>query len=65
MPGLPRGVGRTTIAQQPRNPPNPRTATDDEVDLRSSQLREPGELRSRGVLTEEEFNQQQSWILNQ
>jgi Short C-terminal domain len=38
---------------------------DDDAAMRLSQLRDLGELRSRGILTQEEFDQQKQWILNQ
>ncbi len=60
-----RQANRWAQQEQPWNASKPVSATDDEVDMRLSQLRELGELKSRGVLTEEEFNQQKNWILNQ
>jgi hypothetical protein len=62
-----RQAGRWA-AQQERQPypPQPQAPdADDEAAMRLSQLRELGELRSRGILTQEEFNQQKQWILNQ
>jgi hypothetical protein len=43
----------------------PETEMDDEVVMRLGQLRDLGELKSRGVLAEEEFDQQKNWILSQ
>jgi hypothetical protein len=60
-----RQANRWAQQEQPRYAPNPMPATDDEVAMRLSQLRELGELKSRGVLSEEEFDQQKNWILNQ
>ena len=33
--------------------------------MKLNQLRELGELKSQGVLTQEEFDEQKQWILNQ
>ena len=52
-------------ARQEEQPPYPPPAADDEPTMRLSQLRELGELKSRGVLTQEEFEQQKRWILGQ
>ena len=43
----------------------PVSEMDDEVVMRLGQLRDLGELKSRGVLAEEEFDQQKNWILSQ
>jgi len=58
-----RQAGRWARQDQVAYPP-PRTTTD-EAALRLSQLRELDELRGRGVLTQEEFDHQKQWILNQ
>jgi putative oligomerization/nucleic acid binding protein len=55
-----RQAGRWAQEEQVRAP-----EAEEETALRLNQLRELGELRSQGVLTEEEFNQQKQWILNQ
>jgi putative oligomerization/nucleic acid binding protein len=80
MPGLLRGIARTAIvagtATAVSNRVSRRQAgrwaeraqvpgVDDESSTRLSQLRELADLRSQGVLTEEEFNEQKHWILNQ
>lgn len=60
-----RQAGRWARQDQPSYPPPQDPAADDEAAMRLHQLRELGELRSQGILTEEEFNQQKQWILNQ
>ena len=80
MPGLLRGIARTAIvagtATAVSNRVSRRQAgrwaqqtqesmVDSESSLKLSQLRELADLRSQGVLTEAEFNEQKHWILNQ
>lgn len=59
-----RQAGRWAAqAEQPDYPPP--STVDSEAQLKLSQLRELGDLKSRGILTDEEFDQQKNWILNQ
>jgi hypothetical protein len=54
-----RQAGRWARQEQaPIDPP-----ADDDIAMKLDQLRELGELQSRGVLTQEEFDQQKRWIL--
>lgn len=78
MPGLLRGIARTAVVaatavsnrvsrrQAGRWPSRSIPATTgSEADLKLAQLRALGELKQRGILTEEEFNQQKRWVLDQ
>jgi hypothetical protein len=61
-----RQAGRWAAQQeQPQYPPPQAPAADDQAATKLSQLRELGELRNGGVLTEEEFDQEKRRILNQ
>jgi len=60
-----RQAGRWAQQDQGPYPPPQASDADEEAAMRLSQLRELGELRSRGILTQEEFDQQKQWILNQ
>jgi hypothetical protein len=62
-----RQAGRWAQQEQAQYPPPPPQAptADDEAAMRLNQLRELGELKSRGILTQEEFDHQKQWILNQ
>jgi hypothetical protein len=60
-----RQAGRWAAQEQAQYPPPQESTMDDEASMKLSQLRELGELKSRGILTEEEFNQQKQWILSQ
>lgn len=53
-----RQAGRWARQEQPPGP-----TADDDIAMKLDQLRELGELQSRGVLTQEEFDQQKRWIL--
>jgi hypothetical protein len=53
MPGLLRGIARTAVV----------AGTADDMDAKLAQLRELGELKSQGVLSEEEFAAQKRRIL--
>jgi len=59
-----RQAGRWARQEQQQYPEAPAAATDNEADMKLAQLRELGELKSRGILTEAEFNQQKRWILD-
>jgi hypothetical protein len=60
-----RQAGRWAQQDQPRYSSPQAPAADDEAAMRLSQLRDLGDLRSQGILSEEEFIQQKEWILNQ
>jgi hypothetical protein len=60
-----RQAGRWAQQDQIRYPPPPAPAENDEAAMRLSQLRDLGDLRNQGILSEEEFIQQKEWILNQ
>lgn len=51
-------------AQEPAEPAQPEPAAGGGMDDTLAQLKQLGELRSQGVLTEAEFQQQKSRILN-
>lgn len=55
-----RQAGRWAQQDQPPYPPS---AEDDQESVRLGQLRELGELKRAGLLTEEEFAQQKARIL--
>ena len=57
-----RQAGRWAQQEQQRYPAEPNA--ENEADLKIAQLRELGELKTRGVLSEAEFDQQKRWILN-
>jgi hypothetical protein len=59
-----RQAGRWAQEDRSQYPPQA-PAGDDEAATRLSQLRELGDLRRQGILTEEEFNEQKEWILHQ
>ncbi|MEV6008043.1 SHOCT domain-containing protein [Streptomyces sp. NPDC051976] len=52
------------VAQQPAPAPAPAAAPADSMDAKISQLKELGELKAQGVLTEAEFAAQKERILN-
>ena len=60
-----RQAGRWAQQEQSYYPQPQSSTVDDEANLKLSQLRELGELKSQGILTQEEFDQQKQWILNQ
>ena len=60
-----RQAGRWAQQEQQRYPADPASTADNEADMKLAQLRELGELKSRGILTEAEFDQQKRWILDQ
>ena len=55
-----RQAGRWAQQEQRQYPP---VTVDDEADMKIAQLRELGDLKQRGVLTDAEFDQQKRWIL--
>jgi hypothetical protein len=59
-----RQAGRWAQQEQRQYPATPVSTIDDEADMRIAQLRELADLKSRGVLTGEEFDQQKRWILD-
>lgn len=81
MPGLLRGIARTAVVAATATAVSNRVSrrqagrwaqqeqqqypAESEADLKLAQLRELGELKQRGILTEEEFNQQKRWVLEQ
>lgn len=60
-----RQAGRWAEQDQPRYPEPSTSTVDDDESLRLRQLRELGELRGAGLLTDAEFVQQKSRILGQ
>ena len=81
MPGLLRGVARTAVvagtatavanrvsrrqAERWARQEEPTATPVDDRDAMLAQLRELGELRSQGVLTDAEFEQQKQRLLDQ
>jgi putative oligomerization/nucleic acid binding protein len=59
-----RQAGRWAQQEQQQYPVTPASSVDNEADMKVAQLRELGELKSRGILTDEEFEQQKRWILS-
>ena len=57
-------VSRRQAGRWARQEPAEHTAApDDDIAMKLDQLRELSELKGRGVLTQEEFDQQKRWIL--
>lgn len=59
-----RQAGRWAQQEQQQYSEAPESIPDNEADVKLAQLRELGELKRRGVLTDEEFDQQKRWILD-
>ena len=59
-----RQAGRWANQEQQQYGPAPAAAVDNEADMKLAQLRELGDLKRQGVLTDEEFAQQKRWILD-
>jgi hypothetical protein len=60
-----RQAGRWARQEQTDYPQPASSTEDDEATMKLSQLRELGDLKNQGILTQEEFDQQKRWILNQ
>ena len=60
-----RQAGRWAQQEHEQYSATPASTVDNEANMKLAQLRELGELKHRGVLSEEEFDEQKRWILDQ